>query len=126
MGYRRHHAIIVTSWEPNKMEEAHNIACDIFPVVSEITKTTVNHYMSFFIPPDGSKEGWDESEIGNKRRDKFITWLDKQRWGDGSTCLGWVEIQYEDDDGVNKITRNSDEEERVERFTKEKISKEEG
>lgn len=126
MGYIRHHAIIVTSWKQNKIEEAHRVACDIFPVVSEITKNIVNHYMSFFIPPDGSKEGWDESEIGNKRRDKFITWLDKQRWGDGSTCLGWVEIQYEDDDGVNKITRNSDEEERVERFTKEKISKEEG
>lgn len=119
MGYIRHHAIVVTSWEEKSLKDAYNIACDIFPIVTEITEKTINGYSSFFIPPDGSKEGWDESEDGNKRRDEFIEYLDTQRWGDGSTCLKWIEIQYGDDDGINKITRHSDEEERVKKFNKE-------
>ena len=119
MGYTRHHAIVVTSWKEKSLKDAYNIACDIFPIVTEITKKNINSYMSFFIPPDGSNEGWDKSIEGDKQRDKFIEYLDKQRWEDGSTCLGWVEVQYRDDDGVNKITRHSDEEERVKKCNKE-------
>lgn len=116
MGYKRHHAIIVTSWDAKELKDAYNTACGIFPIVSNITKMGINNYQSFFVPPDGSKEGWDESNEGDRRRKRFIEYLDQQRYEDGSICLDWVEIQYGDDDGITKITCHSDEERREERF----------
>ena len=34
-------------------------------LVSEIKNSIVNHYASFFIFPDGSKEGYDASDDGD-------------------------------------------------------------
>lgn len=76
----------------------------------------INNYQSFFIPPDGSKEGWCDSNEGDKRRKRFVKYLDQQREEDGSTCLKWVEIQYGDNDGITKIICYSDEKRREERF----------
>ena len=63
--------------------------------------------LSFFIPPDGSKEGWDDSEEGDKSRDRFVGWLRSVREKYG---LSWVEVQYGDNDYITKILRDSDEE----------------
>lgn len=102
MGYMRHHAIVVTGWG-QAILDAQEMANSIFDNVSPIIRSEANGYDSFFIPPDGSKEGWDESNAGNKRRDDFIGWLRVQSW------VKWVEVQYGDDDGVTRITRHSDE-----------------
>jgi hypothetical protein len=109
MGYMRHHAIVVTSWKKSLLNEAHQKALQIFKWVSSISPETVNGYQSFFIPPDGSKEGWPDSDEGDSDRKEFIEWLDLQRYQDKSTPLDWVEIQYADEDYDNKITRHSDE-----------------
>ena len=103
MGYMRHHAIIVTSWNRRSMLEARNKAKKIFPYVSEISPETTNGYYSLFIPPDGSKEGWDESDEGNERRNKFLSWLTIY------SIFDWVEVQFGDDEGVTRICRHSDE-----------------
>lgn len=96
MGYMRHHAIIVTGWAG--MEDLHTLASNIFPTVSSLTGISVNGFRSFLIPPDGSKNGWDESDVGDDRRDRFIAELQD------ADC-NYIEVQYADDDGVSKISR---------------------
>jgi hypothetical protein len=100
MGYMRHHAIIVTD-NKESVELAHKIASTIFPYVSPITPEVVNGYCSFFIPPDGSKEGWEESETGNNQRDDFV----RQIAIPELEHLTWVEVQFYDDNDDNRITR---------------------
>lgn len=109
MGYVRHHAIIVTSWNCELLWEAFEKAKSIFPELSSMIESEINRYTSFFIPPDGSKEGWDKSDEGDSRRKDFINWLNKQRYEDGSTALDWLEVQYGDDEGESKVIRHSDE-----------------
>jgi hypothetical protein len=94
MGYIRNHAIIVTATYGNYIELAHAKATKIFPWVSPISVPELNESRSFFIPPDGSKEGWVESDIGNKERAEFKSWLRKQAYEDESTPLDWCEVRY--------------------------------
>lgn len=109
MGYMRHHAIIVTSWNAALLLKARHEAKRIFTgSVSEIYPGVTNTEDSFFVPPDGSKEGWDESNQGNKERDEFISWLASQRYEDDSSPLAWVEVQYGDGDLLTAVIRDSD------------------
>ncbi len=127
MGYNRHHAIVVTGMElPEGMafitrgiptiQEVHAQAKAIFGTeqVSELLPAAFNHWRSFFIAPDGSKEGWEESLAGDGRREDFVNYLrDKTAFGDGSPSCEWVEVQYGDDDWETKVVRDSDEARRV-------------
>lgn len=111
MGYMRHHAILVTaSQDSGRINTAHAKAVEICgELVSPIIKSAINCYGSFFVAPDGSKEGWANSNNGDIRRDAFVEWLNRQRWSDGSTSYSWAEVQYGDDEGESIITRHSDE-----------------
>lgn len=109
MGYICHHAIIVTGWSEEAINAAHAEAERIFFSVSDILPGYVNGYHTFLIPPDGSKEGWAESDQGDVRRGEFIGWLNRQRDAeDGSSPLAWAEVQYGDGDGDNRVTRHTD------------------
>ena len=67
----------------------------------------MNSYLSFFIPPDGSKEGWPDSDLGDERRARFIAWLHDQEFEDGGSCLAWAEVQYGDEDGEQVVVLHS-------------------
>lgn len=82
MGYIRHHAIIVTRWSHDSLVDAQKKAIELGHAVSAIVRSVINGYESFLIAPDGSKEGWSESDDGDARRDKFIEWLENRRHGD--------------------------------------------
>lgn len=110
MGTLKEHAIIVTGYYGDHIEEAHAIAEEIFDVgrffpfadaeatlVSPIIDSMVNSVRTFFVAPDGSKEGWSTSDTGDACREEFIKWLRKQRYDDGSSPLQWVEVQYGDE-----------------------------
>lgn len=107
MGYIRHNAIIVTSYDYDKISEAYDIAKSIFRkygisrLVGPIIGSVANEYKTFFIAPDGSKEGWDISNAGNDARDEFIHWLQEDY------CYDWAEIQYGDEVGNQCITSAS-------------------
>ncbi len=95
MGYIRNHAIIVTATYGDFIQRAHDKARDIFGEnISEITPEVVNGSRSFLVPPDGSKEGWEESDVGDNRRELFKDWLRAQAYEDHSTPLHWVELRY--------------------------------
>lgn len=97
MGTIQHHAIIVTDsdyGDHHSLAEAHEIAKGIFPWVSEISPVATNGYQSFFIPPDGSKEWWDESDAGNERREAFKAKLNEIKWGADWLEVSWGELGY--------------------------------
>lgn len=109
MGYMCHHAIVVTSFDEEKLQQAHDNATGLGMSVTPIVYGAVDFYSTFCVVPDGSKEGWDESTRGDEQRAAFTEWLDGQRYSDGSTALDWVEVQFGDDDGDTCIVRDSDE-----------------
>ena len=121
MGYMRHHMIVVTSCDDLQIQEAHAKALEIFSWanmglvnqgivgVTPIFTSPVNHYYTFFVPPDGSKEGWSDSEDGDTGRALFIEWLNAQRHEDSSTCLKWAEVQYGDEEQDNRVLRHDGE-----------------
>ena len=105
MGYIVNHTIIVEGFEEKHMLEARGIACSIFAkhdlhgLVSGIYPHAINGTMSFMIAPDGSKEGWDVSDQGDKARDEFIAWLIGARTRkDNRRYLDWVEIVCPEDE----------------------------
>ncbi|HEY9678634.1 MAG TPA: hypothetical protein V6C76_11530 [Drouetiella sp.] len=107
MGYFRHHAIVVTSWDNKKIALVHEciktLVTDSLLKVSELTAQTMNGYQSFFIAPDGSNEGWTDSDESEVLRGKVIEHLKSYRYEDGSTSIEWVEVQFGDENGVQKV-----------------------
>jgi len=120
MGYMRHHAILVTSDEvliQKVHAKAREIFCDPFRwsihcnterMVSPVMCGVVNDEFSFFIAPDGSKEGWPDSDTGNALRAEFRDYLESLRYADGSSSIKWAEVQYGDDEGETCITADGD------------------
>ena len=103
MGYMRHHAIVVTSSDNDQLELARDAAADAGLSPSAIVSSAVNLYHSFFVPPDGSKEGWEESDVGDASRDCFVNYLRPQ-----SGFLSWVEVFYGDDNRECEVVRHGD------------------
>ena len=109
MGYMVHHAFIVTCWSNEKIKPVHEAAQRIFgDLVSEIVESTINGYVSFFVAPDGSKEGWKDSEEGDQRRDEFALWV-KQNYEKYWPKVAL--IQYADDAGNDFMRMIKNEEE---------------
>ena len=98
MGYIRHNAIVVTSWNTDAIEAAACRARNIGLTVIGPSAALINGYRTLLVCPDGSKEGWEESDHGDKSRADFRDWMNQQRYGDGSTNLHWVEVAYGSDD----------------------------
>ena len=96
MGFFRHDAIILTG-DRQGIEEAHKRAFDLFAEsaihISEITQVGINGTCSFLIPPDGSKEGWEDSDEGDQLREEFITQLAV----DGP-LIDWIEVRFGGDE----------------------------
>lgn len=111
MGFVRNHAIIVTGTFGDWISKAHCKATELFPWVSPICPDQTNGSRSFFIPPDGSKEHWDESDHGDSRRASFKDFLDllcRQYDEYGSSPLCWVEVRYGGDDQEAAIEADGD------------------
>jgi hypothetical protein len=107
MGTFQHHAIIVSTWSPGRAVEAHAEASRIFPWVSPLSPPTdPNGYVSFFVPPDGSKERWPESKDGDKRRAEFIAGLRAVP----ESPFRWVEVTFGERGARVERTDEEDEE----------------
>lgn len=103
MGTIHHHAVIVTGWKVEHVEEAHRRALAIYGQASErdplsddyaslvgpIIPSLTNGYSSFTIHPDGSKEGWGTSDTSDDARAEFMAWM-----RDADVYLDWVEVGY--------------------------------
>lgn len=111
MGYYRNHSIVVSSnsdpeySEKDYLKEAQEEAKRIFgkEYISEILGPFTNGIRSFFVAPDGSKEGWDTGDVFDKYRDIFTNALRASKG-----YLDWVEVQFGDDEHCSKVIRHSD------------------
>ncbi len=101
-----HHAIVVTSWSNELLTAAHAYATTTGAAVSPIVPSAVNKTQSFLVAPDGSKSGWDHSDIGDAQREAIVNWLREHRYDDGSSSLEWVEVEYGSDDARARVTRH--------------------
>lgn len=89
MGIIHHYAIILTA-DSERIEMFRQKAKEIFDsMVSAVVFSRFNGYASIFIAPDGSKEGWNESDNGDKQRNEFIKWL-----REAPGYPSWVEVGY--------------------------------
>jgi len=106
MGYIRHNAIVVTSWDDGHIDVAAEEAARLGLQVIGPSEAIHNGYRSILVCPDGSKEGCAKSIEGDTKRSAFCKWLDTCRYPDGSSCLEWVEISYGSDDRTATVERH--------------------
>jgi len=119
MGYIKHHSIIVSGWQEEKVKEAHQKAIEIFEnefndepyekpfgsrLISPIISGLTNSQDSFFIAPDGSKEGWGTSDSGDNARKLFLDWLQNS----SDNYCEYVEIIFGGDSDQNEVIRCKD------------------
>jgi hypothetical protein len=97
MGWVQHNAIVITSWDEKRIAAARQKATELGMQVLGPVMSAINCFHTLVICPDGSKEGWPESDAGDRQREQFKEWLDTLRYDDGSTALEWVEVQYGSD-----------------------------
>ena len=112
MGYFKHHSIIVTSVFKNDIDKARITALQTFKelngyfdekyedLVTEIFEGIANRQYTFFIIPDGSKEGWTPSDLCNTGRDLFLKWMEEN-----DTGCNYVEVIFGGDDDYCEITK---------------------
>jgi len=97
MGYIMHHAIVVTSWKKEAIDDAHDKADSLGLLITPVVEGKLNGYRSFLVCPDGSKEGWADSDEGDVQRGLFVEWLRSQCCEDGGSYVDWTEVNYGED-----------------------------
>ena len=89
MGFIRHNAIVATADSESDAQHARKLAIDCGLDVTDVMSSKVNDYYTFLIPPDGSKEGWGDSDRGDARRANWIALVREHVRG-----LNFVEVSY--------------------------------
>lgn len=107
MGRIKHDAIVVTAWSTKYLSPVHEKACELFgPLVSEMVPGAVNGQASFLVAPDGSKEGWDDSDLHDDLREQFKEYLKSE-----NTFVDYVFINFGGDDDACHVYSGQYEEE---------------
>ena|SRR4249919_327976 len=102
MGYILHNAIVVTAWQEEAARALADYAAEI-GAEALIGKPQINGYITVCITPDGSKEGWSNSDDGDSRRNQIVTWLGAHPgW-----YFEWCEVAYGSDDATAEVTRDA-------------------
>lgn len=101
MGYVAHDAVIVTTSDARKefpdIEAFRASLPEKFrPLVIGPIEAPMNGYISYAWLPDGSKEGWDDSNEADEHRARFVALFD-QRYEDGSSHDDVVQVRFGED-----------------------------
>lgn len=104
MGVEQHHAVLATTWNDNCAGAVRNWIEDVGLVNPEGAsrflfgeQTQTNGYTTIVLVPDGSYEGWPESDAGNELRKQFIARLHEDDYDeDGSSPWDIVEVTWGD------------------------------
>ena len=107
MGYMKHDAIVISSWDNEAIKEAADMAREYGLEVLGPSTTVTNGIRTLLICPDGSKEGWEESNAFDIKRASYLAYLNSIRYDDNSSCLSWVAISYSNDDREALITAHT-------------------
>lgn len=113
MGYIAHDAVIATTSDarpgglPNVEAFRASLPEDFRALVIGPIAGVVNGYYSYVWLPDGSKEGWSDSDKGDEYRAAFVALFD-QVYDDGSSHDDVVEIRFGGDDAPDVWVRAKD------------------
>jgi hypothetical protein len=100
--------MVVSGWSAEHVLRQQQAAVSIFnevgmgSLVSGVTQHISNGGGAFFISPDGSKEGWQASDIAAKARDEFIAHLRSQT----DHFVEWALILIGGDDGEYHVLQS--------------------
>lgn len=94
MGTIHHHAMILTSYKEDAVRQAHAEAFRLGMTISDVVASPANGYSSFAVFPDGSKEWWDDSNIGNQRRKELQSWIDGDAYEGGDHHIEYVIVSF--------------------------------
>ena len=103
----KHHIVVVTAHDAKLAEDLRKRISELykrnmeakngFQLISPIVSSLINNYHTFFIGPDGSKEGYDLSDDGDNIRAKVLELLESYQTDDGTFPVNYVELFYGDD-----------------------------
>lgn len=90
MGLFVHHAVVATADAVfrGELERVRQVALESGLPATEIMPSPVNMLLSFFIGPDGSKEGWTDSDAGDTARADVLKLLR------ASGAIEWALLEY--------------------------------
>lgn len=104
MGYVRHNAIIATGWQSEAVDALVAYATSLGAEAIRGSEQ-INGYITVCITPDGSKEGWSNSDDGDDRRSKIREWLlgaDSRK-----QYFEWCEVAYGSDDAEASVVESA-------------------
>jgi len=111
MGIIQHNSIIVsgnTAFEED-FQKVYDFANNLFgSLVTPIITTDLNRYTFFFVAPDGSKEGWAESDSGDENRKQLCDYIDSLVFEDGSNGINYVDVSHGEYGAMIKRTNEID------------------
>ncbi len=91
MGIENHNAVIATTWCDEKADDLREWLNNLDVYERKLFASAgswCNGYRTFIMVPDGSNEGWEESNKGNLLREKFINFLKNTGHWD------WIEVGF--------------------------------
>jgi hypothetical protein len=98
MSVINHNSIIATTLDKKEFERvAKWIENNFSPEVIDLfafKSSLVNGYQTIVMVPDGSNEGWEESNLADEARNEFIAELEKANFSDGSSPWSYVEVGF--------------------------------
>jgi len=98
MGYNRHDAVLVTTLFMSEQAQAQidefreSMPENFRHLLVGPVMSPVNGWITFVLLPDGSKEGWTDSDIGDDLRSRFIALMGE--WVPNTSA---VEVTYGSD-----------------------------
>jgi hypothetical protein len=104
MGNIIHDAIVITVGKQEHAQYLYNRATELCLPIIGFDKPVTNGYYSLFVPPHGSKQGWDRAVDMSERRKVFIDYLQE-------IPCEWVAVRYgydlEQGTGAPRITASA-------------------
>jgi hypothetical protein len=117
MGYHKHDVVVVTMWRASRALREHSddpdeaaytweeailalrekMGVDGKLLVGPIEASPLNDYVTYVLVPDGSKEGWADSERFDGWRERLLEICRTHCYGDGSG-LDYVAVRFGGDD----------------------------
>jgi hypothetical protein len=92
MGIEQHHAVLASTWDPKSAARLQTYVREKKLLVTT-REAPINGIVTFVLHPDGSKDGWDESDKGDRVRAELIEFLRTDgRYEDGGSPWMWVEV----------------------------------
>lgn len=108
----KHHAVIITCNDVKVIETIRNKALEFYKLnmeashsdklVSPIMESLINHYYTFTLIPDGSKEGYDASDDNDIIRKKIVDFMEPLTTSE-EYHLSYVEVEFGADDHKKTI-----------------------